>query len=658
MRIQPAVLLFDASGTPFAPAYGDVYHSTESGPGQAQHVFIAGNDLPGRWAHARVFTILETGFGFGLNFLTTWREWLRDPARPERLHFVSIEKHPFERDDLRQLHARYDTLGPLAEQLQRAWPPLVSGLHRLHFEAERITLTLAFGDAVDVVSKLHVCADAIYLDGFSPEKNPQMWSPQLMKRLARLARPGTTVATYSIAGIVRSGLAAAGFVVERRSGFGRKREMLSARFEPRWSSRDTIKAAPSVKHRHAIVVGGGLAGAAVCMRLAARGWQLDLIERRPHPASRASGGFAGVFQPHVSRDDCILSRIARNGYLYAVSRWEALRGHIRGSAWERCGVLQLPRQFDEEPWMREALAVLSHPLDYVEYVEKDRAEALSGIHLHSGGWWFPGAGWARPSNLIAAQIAEVDARQVNGTLLTTHFDVTAHTIARGGEGWQVFDIDGTLIATAPVLILANAHDVTRLASLGHPLKRIRGQVTYVPAESCSSPRVVLTGTGYVLPAACGVVLAGSTYDYDDEPMPRMSGHEANLNRVSRLLPNALDESIAAADLDGAVGFRCVAADRMPVVGAVPDIDEARRRRDGLRGPHLSDVPRQSGLYCASGFASRGLIWAELAGEMLGSLLEGEPLPLESDLAAGVDPGRFLLRQLRQRSLRSECSDSR
>jgi tRNA 5-methylaminomethyl-2-thiouridine biosynthesis bifunctional protein len=375
-----------------------------------------------------------------------------------------------------------------------------------------------------------------------------------------------------------------------------------------------------------------------------------MIERRPHPASRASSGFAGVFQPHVSRDDCILSRIARNGYLYAVSRWEALRGHIRGSAWERCGVLQLPRQFDEEPWMRETLAALDHPLDYVEYVEKDRAEALSGSHLHSGGWWFPGAGWARPSALIAAQIAGADARQATGASLTTHFDVTGQTIARGGDGWQAFAIDGSLIATAPVLILANAHDVTRLASLGHPLKRIRGQVTYVPAESCAPPHIVLTGTGYVLPAACGVVLVGSTYDYDEDPVPRVSGHEANLDRVSRFLPNALDESIAAANLDGAVGFRCVAADRMPVVGVMPDIDEARERREELRGAHLPDLPRQSGLYCASGFASRGLIWAELAGEMLGSLLEGEPSPLENDLAAAVDPGRFLLRQLRQRSL--------
>src|SRR5688572_25865047 len=100
VRIQPATPAYDAGGTPLSGIYGDIYHSADSGPGQARHVFLNGNDLPARWAHARVFTILETGFGFGLNFLATWRAWLDDPTRSERLHFVSVEKHPFDRAGL------------------------------------------------------------------------------------------------------------------------------------------------------------------------------------------------------------------------------------------------------------------------------------------------------------------------------------------------------------------------------------------------------------------------------------------------------------------------------------------------------------------------------------------------------------------------------
>ena len=228
-RIVPATLAFDASGNPFSPQFGDVYHSADSAEGQARHVFLHGNDLPARWAGERSFTIVETGFGPGLNFLATWQAWREDPHRCARLHFVSIERWPFVRADLSTLHARHVEFAPLSSQLRAAWPPLVPGLHRLHFDDERVSLTLAFDEAIEAVHGLRLAADAFYLDGFAPDRNPAMWSPQLLKALARLAAPGATTATYSAAGVVRDSLIAAGFTVEKRSGFGRKREMLAGR---------------------------------------------------------------------------------------------------------------------------------------------------------------------------------------------------------------------------------------------------------------------------------------------------------------------------------------------------------------------------------------------------------------------------------------------
>jgi tRNA 5-methylaminomethyl-2-thiouridine biosynthesis bifunctional protein len=644
MRIEPAELAFDSEGTPYSPAYGDVYHSADSGPGQARHVFIGGNDLPRRWAHERNFTILETGFGLGLNFLATWREWRADPARCERLHFVSIEKHPFDSDALRTLHLRYGEFAPLAEQVQQAWPPLVPGLHRLHFEDERLTLTLAFGDALELASRLRLRADAIYLDGFAPRCNPQMWSPQLMRRLARLAHPGATVATYSSAAMVREGLEAAGFALERCPGFGRKREMLRGSFAPRWPPRRARAAAPERTVRHAIVIGAGLAGAAISERLARRGWQIDLIERRALPAAQTPGIYAGVFHPHISRDDCILSRAARNGFLYAVARWLALERAGHTLAWARCGVLQLGGDSHRDQRMTEAIAAQGYPPGYAQYVERAGAETLAGCGLKSGGWWFSGAGWMRPLGLIAAQLAAA------GSTLTPHFGIGVHAIARRGGAWQALAADGTLIATAPVLVLANSNDTTRLASIAQPLKNIRGQITYLPAEILTAPRVVLTGSGYVLPAAGGVVVTGSTYDHDnDDPAPQVQGHEANLLRLAQLLPHA-QLALDASKLDGAVGFRCVAPDRMPLAGAMPDVDAARAQKAGLSGAQLTDLPRCPGLYCVSAYASRGLVWAALAGELLASLIEGEPFPIEGDLADALDPGRFVLRQARHAKL--------
>jgi tRNA 5-methylaminomethyl-2-thiouridine biosynthesis bifunctional protein len=645
MRIEPAGLAFDGEGTPYSPAYGDVYHSGDSGPGQARHVFVAGNGLPRRWAQARNFTILETGFGLGLNFLATWREWRADPARCERLHYVSIEKHPFDRDALRTLHRRYAEFAPLATQLQDAWPLLVAGLHRLHFENERLTLTLAFGDVADLVPRLRLRADAIYLDGFAPKCNADMWSPQLLRGLARLARPGTTVATYSSAGMVRRGLEAAGFAIEKCPGFGRKRDMLRGSFAPRWLSRRPQHAVPVPADRHAIVIGAGLGGAAVSERLAQRGWRIDLIDSRALPGAAAQARYAGVFHPHLSRDDCLLSRAARAGFFYAVSRWRALEQGGQALAWARCGVLQLA--LGRERGVMAPTDPQTYPDDYAQYLEQSAAELRSGCRLPRGGWWFPGGGWMRPQSLIAAQLAAAMSYATGTPELTLHADTTVHAICRSGDNWQAAAADGSLIAAAPVLVLANANDLTRLAGVAQTLQRIRGQISYVPAAGMTAPRVVLTGRGYVLPAEDGMVVAGSTYDRDnDDPEPQLQSHESNLLRLAQLLPDALT-SVNAAKLDGAVGFRCVAPDRMPLVGAMPDVDAARARKAALSGAHLADLRRASGLYCASAYASRGLVWAALAGEMLAGLIEGEPLPLEGDLADALDPGRFVLKQARR-----------
>ena len=645
MRIEPAEPAFDAEGTPFSSAYGDVYHSADSGPGQARHVFLGGNDLPASWAHARLFTILETGFGLGLNFLATWHEWLADPARPARLHFFSIEKRPFGRDPLRTLHERYAEFAPLARQLQDAWPPLVSGLHRLHFEDGRVTLTLALADVVDLAPRLQFQADAIYLDGFAPQRNAEMWSPQLMKRLARLARPGTTVATYSASGAVREALESAGFGIEKRPGFGRKRDMLRGTFAPRWSPRRAARAAAACAERHAIVIGASLAGAAVCERLAARGWRIDLIERRPAPAAQARPLYAGVFHPHVSRDDCILSRVARCGFLYAPPRWRALERAGQRLAWSRCGVLQLAGTPGDEQRMAGAVSLAGYPPDYAQYLARDEAETHSGCRLPAGGWWFPGGGWMRPASLVAAQLAAAGGRA--GPMFTTHFGAAVNAISRAGDSWQAVSADGSVIAAAPVLVLANSGDMTRLAPVAQPLANVRGQVSYLPAGAVAAPRVVLSGNGYLLPAFEGIVVTGSTYDFgSDDPEPRTEGHAANLARLSRMLAEAAALPDPAG-LDGAVGFRCMAPDHMPLVGAVPDVAAAREQQVGLSGAQLPDLPRRPGLYCASGYGSRGLVWAALAGELLASLIEGEPPPLEADLADALDPGRFTLRQARR-----------
>lgn len=227
--LVPASLILNDDGTPYSPTYGDVYHSAAGGHAQATHVFMSGNGLPARWRGRDRFVILETGFGLGTNFLATWLAWLDDPQRCPELHFISLEKHPFSASDLARAHKVWPEFAALSEELRRRWPvseSMAPGEHRLDLSEGRVILRLVFGDAVTMLRMLDAEVDAFYLDGFSPAKNPELWSPELCRSLYRLAAPGATIATWSVAGAVRRALSDAGFAVEKRPGFADKRQML------------------------------------------------------------------------------------------------------------------------------------------------------------------------------------------------------------------------------------------------------------------------------------------------------------------------------------------------------------------------------------------------------------------------------------------------
>jgi tRNA 5-methylaminomethyl-2-thiouridine biosynthesis bifunctional protein len=647
-RIVPATLAFDASGNPFSPQFDDVYHSADSAEGQARHVFLHGNDLPVRWAGTRIFTIVETGFGLGLNFLSTWQAWREDPRRCLRLHFVSVERWPFVRADLDAVHARHPGLGELSSQLRAAWPPLLPGLHRLYFDDGRVSLTLAFDEAIEALRGLRLAADAFYLDGFAPERNPAMWSPPLLKALARLAAPGATAATYSAAGMVRDGLAAAGFSVQKRAGFGSKRDMLTARYAPRWAMQRRALQSPW-SERHAIVIGAGLAGGAVASCLTARGWRVDLVERGSAPSGAASALRAGVFQPHISRDDSLLSRFTRAGFLYALRLWPGALDAAAMPPWRQCGVLQLADGAGNEARGADTAIALTYPIDYAMHVTRADASALAGRRVSIGGWWFPTGGFVRPAAIVQAQLGH--AARHGGAAPIVHLDRAVTSLQRDGDRWIARDAVGAEISAAPVVVLANACDAARLIDLGgDPLRRIRGQQSYLPAPPFLAPRVVVGGDGYVLPAVDGIAVAGATYDLDNaDPHADTASHAVNLARAESMLPDSA-AGIDAATLAGGVGFRCVATDRLPMVGALVDIDRARADQAGLAGAHPADLPRIGGLYCAFAFASRGLSWSGLAAEALASEIDAEPAPLSRSLLDAIDPGRFVLKALRHGAL--------
>jgi tRNA 5-methylaminomethyl-2-thiouridine biosynthesis bifunctional protein len=603
VTVAPA-RLESANGTPFSREFHDVYHASHGGLAQARHVFLAGNRLPEAWAGRDAFTVLETGFGLGLNFLATWDAWRDDPARPARLHFVSVEHAPLRREDLAASLAPFTGIDALSRALHAVYPPPLAGFHRMHFDGGRVILTLLVGEARAMLPQLVAHVDAFFLDGFSPAKNPQIWSPEVVRELARLARPGATLATWTVSGGVRTALADAGFLVEKRAGLPPKREMLTGRFGA------TRLQAPVAPPREAIVVGAGLAGTLTAERMAARGWKVDLVDARDTRDAAA----AGLLRPIANLRDAINAQISRGAFLYALQHYRALQYDGHPLQWNRCGVLQLAADADEAARFEAIVRSQEYPPEFLEFVDAPRAREIAGRDVRGPGWWFASGAVVSPESLAVASLARA------GAAVRKRSGARVERIEREPGLWRAFDSHDRLVAEAPVMVIANAADAKRLLPGSRlTLSAVRGQVTYLPPSPRRALDVVVSGSGYIAPLPEGGHCVGASYHHDDaDASVRAADHRENLARAESMLPG-FTAGLHPKDLGGWTGFRATVPDRLPIFGATAI----------------------EGLHAATGLGSRGLLWAPLGAELIAASLESEPLPLSRDLAGAISPRRFL-----------------
>jgi len=208
---------------PFSREFEDHFYSRTDGRLECDHVFLKGNAVPERWAMGEDFSIAELGFGTGLNLLETWRQWIELRQPQQKLTFTSFELYPMQANEISRALSAWPILEKLCAQLLANWPEALSGV--LFELDDQTSFQLVLGDAREQLPKWQNKADAWFLDGFAPSKNPQMWEEQLMHVLAGKTKPNGTLATYTVAGWVRRNLAAAGFDVEKCPGHAGKNQM-------------------------------------------------------------------------------------------------------------------------------------------------------------------------------------------------------------------------------------------------------------------------------------------------------------------------------------------------------------------------------------------------------------------------------------------------
>lgn len=582
--------------TPFSPRFGDGYFSREDGPGESRAVFLEGNHLPARFARLApgdLFVIGETGFGTGLNLLLAADLFARLAPPGARLSLISAERYPLRRDDLARAWRPRPEFAPFSERLQSEYPPLTPGFHRLR-PAQNIDLTLMFGDAETMWMQSDAKVDAWFLDGFAPDRNPQLWQPRLLETLARRSRPGTTLATFSVAGAVRGALAAAGFEVRRQPGFGRKRQRLEGHL-PGDSPTQRFKTGT------AVVAGAGLAGATTARALAERGWQVRVLDPAGI-ATGASGNRAGVVYTTPSGIATPQNRFYQASYLHAASWLRRYRAEQAGiGAFD--GVVQ--HITDERQRARLAAASTSGHWPEAQLRRLDDDSVL----LVDGGFLQPAA-WCRlllDHPAIAVETASVE-----------RVDAPGLPVLASGE---------TIQADAVVLCIAGAAlGMETLPAL--PLRLIRGQVSECRATPASRGwRRAHCHSGYLTPAIDGLHCVGATFNLrDPEPLPRDSDDRANLDQLKSNLPERWAQlgGDGIELVDRRVAFRCQANDYLPVAGLSPG---ARNR---------SEVP----LLLNLAHGSRGIGGTPLVADLIADLISAVPGCVDAAMASVLDPARF------------------
>ena len=612
-KLTHAKIHFNDQGTPVASEFDDVYFSNDGGMAETDYVFLQQNGLPQRWpAHpASAFHIIETGFGTGANFLLSWLRFRQyreqyPTAQCQRLYFSSFEKFPLSQADLSRVLTVHSELSEQCQLLLEAYPLSVGGCHRLSFDNGSVLLDLWFGDVNALLPQLDAPADAIYLDGFAPSKNPDMWQDTLFHNLARLSHGGSTVSTFTAAGIVKRGLQQAGFSVKKIKGFGRKREMLTALMP-------TTGTIPAAVNTGVTIVGGGIASLCTALALTQRGIPVHLICADNEVAAQASQNRQGAVYPNLHADLTADSQLHVQAFLFARRFYQHWQKQGLDFAMDWCGMVHLATTPQLQQRQHKLVDKALWPQALVQAVDATAASDIAGLNLSHSGIYFPLAGWLSPKQ-FCQQAVNYLAQQPGFTLsLNCKLEHLQHTAA----GWQLTTNNGTFTARQLVLACGSAiASFTQSAFL--PVNKIRGQVSHVHCDNLMPLKTVLCHKGYITPQWQGLHCVGATFDRQATTAFVSEADDVeNLALVTQQLsaPNWFNNAVASG---AAAAFRATVPDHLPLTGQI-----------------------QPGLYLLGAMGARGIMLSPLLSEVLASALCQEPLPLGNPLLARIDVKRFI-----------------
>ena len=657
------------NGQPYSEMFDDIYYSSNEGEAASdeyiageqefKHVFFKNNGLPERWQTSENFTIAELGFGSGLNFLLTVREWLKyltetglsetnfsEIGKNKCLHYIAIEKYPLSPEAITQLISRYATLKLYCDELLTHYPPAVEGSHSRHLFNNRVTIHFKFMDVSKALNNERFNVDAWYLDGFSPAKNSAMWSEQLFKQLAQNSRANATCSTYTAAGYVKRNMQAAGFSVKKVKGYGKKREMLTATYtvkntqesgrkrkEYKFSDKpwfQTKSNSTVFSEKHAVVIGAGIAGLSMAYALIKRGWVITIIDKHGEVAKETSSNPAAIVYPRLSVDNDVDNEFFISAFCLSVSLMETLQAKHAEKFWFGSGLLQ-------EVGEKKADALIAKYQFNKDFIELSKVKKSNCLNHKAAGVVLP--------NILC----EVLKQECGDSLSIVGEKV--HNIEFDNDQWHCYS-DKDLILSSEVLIVANGAAIKDIdLPVDLPVDIVRGQVVTL-TENEKSKKIISTLASKVTlsPAINGKHYLGASYSRNNESSNIDSDETKEL---IELLKGTYHYEFSELDcIDEWVGFRAIPADRVPLVGAVPDKAYFEKEYgDICHGKTNKMYPlakNLKGLYLSLGHGSRGFTSAFLSSEIICSQIVDEPAPVGKRVLNYLTPSRFIINDLKRR----------
>lgn len=560
---------------------------------ECEHVFIDGNNLKNRFRDLSPdsnFLIGEIGFGIGLNFLITCKAWLKYTEHNQVLEFYSFDKYIFELEDFNEFISSSSELKEYSEQLIKYYPKNIEGIQKISLFDGRISLNLVIGDISDTQEYIKSMAyiDAWFLDGFSPSKNPDLWSKELINSIGNTSYESSTISTYTSSGLVKRNLIDSGFAVRRTKGFAGKRHMLKG---------DALSKVSSKKGygKKVAVIGSGITGCILSYLLAQKGIEVDLYEQSDSICAGASSHELLVTYPRLSAHDSAYGRFNLLSYVYATNFYE----NLKTQSWKKTGVLILNH---DEDTARRQKALLERRSDGKIYRHLNYAEAseLSGIEVKYDGLHFKDAGYVLPNELCGfltgsekinvftnSKIENLsgDGLKTTFTIRDEHFEYDDVCLCTGSDSSELMNIDG---------FSTKRGQVSHLESIG--------RISRINLPICAK--------GYISPEVSNLHIVGSSYSDHKHTDLTQEEHLSNLKKLQIIL----DEDVKVKS--GKVGLRAISKDHMPMVG------------------------KKDGIFLNTCHGSRASVSAPICAEIISNLITEDAPPLQSRELKALCPLRF------------------